>query len=455
MIRTMGHARPVAAPVAAARGLMAGLLPAALLTVGALLAPPLHAQANPGEEGTFVIRGATVWTGTGQTLQNADVVIRDGIIESVGPNANAPGATEIDGRGKWVYPGMIDAYTPLGLAEIGGIAQMNLRSELGEYNPHMRAVVAINVDSDMMAITRANGVTTAITAPSGGVISGQAALINLTGWTWEDMAVRQTAAFVINYPRGGGGGGFGGGQSPALQRSADERLQAQLDELDHVLSTARAYETQRSAGSQDVDLMYEAMRPLMRGEVAALVSADTEDQIRGAVELGQEYGLRVVIQGGREAWKVRDLLARRDVPVVLGSIKSNPASDAPYDAVFAQPGVLHEAGVKLAFSTGGASNARHVPYHAALAVAYGLPKDAAMRALTVWPAEIFGAGDRIGTVTAGKMANLFLASGDPLDIRTTVDEVFIKGRRVPMDDRHTKLYEKYNARPGGSTDGGR
>ncbi|MGH7449453.1 MAG: amidohydrolase family protein, partial [Longimicrobiales bacterium] len=132
------------------------------------------------------------------------------------------------------------------------------------------------------------------------------------------------------------------------------------------------------------------------------------------------------------------------------SIQSNPASDAPYDAIFAQPGVLHEAGVKFAFSTGGSANARHVPYHAALAVGYGLPKEAAMQALTIWPAQMFGAGDQIGSIETGKLANLFIASGDPLDIRTQVSDVFIKGRRVPRDDRQTRLYEKYNARPDGS-----
>lgn len=405
----------------------------------------LAAQANPGQEGTFVIRGATVWTGTGQTLQNTNVVIRDGRIEAVGANATAQGATEIDGTGKFVYPGMIDAYTPLGLSEIGGISTMNLRSEMGEYNPHMRAVVAINVDSDMMAITRANGVTTAITAPSGGVISGQAALINMAGWTWEDMAVEPGAAFVLNYPRRPS---FRFGDSnPAAERAARERVEAQIRDLKTVLGTARAYDQARTAGSEQTDLMYEALRPLVRGEVPALISADTDEQIREAIELGREFGMRVIINGGRDAWKVRDLLAQNNVPVVLGSIQSNPASDAPYDAVFAQPGVLHEAGVKFAFSTGGAANARHVPYHAALAVGYGLPKEAAMQALTIWPAEMFGAADRIGTIEAGKLANLFVATGDPLDIRTQVSELFIKGRRVPMDDRQTRLYEKYNARP--------
>ncbi|HEX6309606.1 MAG TPA: amidohydrolase family protein [Longimicrobiales bacterium] len=425
---------------------------AAGLALTALVAAAgASAQASPGQDGTFVIRGATVWTGTGQTLQDANIVIRDGRIEAVGPGATAQGAVEIDARGRFVYPGLIDSYTPLGLSEIGGISTMNLRSELGEFNPHMRAVVAINVDSDMMAITRANGVTNVITAPSGGLISGQAALINTAGWTWEDMAVTTTAAYVINYPREPSFGfGFGGGGNPAAQRAARERVEEQVRELKAVLTSARAYDRQRTAGSEDVDLTYEALRPLMQGRVPALVSADTEEQIRAVVELGREFGMRVIINGGDEAWKVRELLAQNDVAVVLGSIQSNPASDAPYDAIFAQPGVLHEAGVKFAFSTGGSANARHVPYHAALAVGYGLPRDAALRALTIWPAEIFGAADRIGTIEPGRFANLFVTNGDPLDIRSQVTEVFIRGRRVPMDDRHTRLYEKYNTRPAGN-----
>jgi imidazolonepropionase-like amidohydrolase len=246
-------------------------------------------------EGTFVIRGATVWTGTGRTLTNTNVVISGGRIAEIGQHATAQGATEIDANGKFIYPGMIDAYTPLGLAEIGGIAQMNLRSELGEYNPHMRAIVALNVDSDMMAITRANGVTTAITAPSGGVISGQAALVNLAGWTWEDMAVEPAAAYVLNYPRQPSFGfGFGAGANPAAERTARERVERQVRELKAVLTTARDYNRQRAAGSTETDLMYEALRPMMRGEVAVLISADTEEQIKQAVELGQEYGLKVI-----------------------------------------------------------------------------------------------------------------------------------------------------------------
>ncbi len=199
-----------------------------------------------------------------------------------------------------------------------------------------------------------------------------------------------------------------------------------------------------------MDLVYESMRPLMSGEVPAIINADSQGEIEGALALADEFGLRIVIRGGREAWKVRARLADADVPVVLSSLMEIPENGLPYDAVYAQPGILVEAGVKIAFSTGTQARARHVPYHAALATAYGLSPEDAWRALTVWPAEIWGVDDVIGTVEEGKMANLFVADGDPLDIRTNVTEIFIKGRHVPMDDRATRLYEKHDARPIGS-----
>jgi imidazolonepropionase-like amidohydrolase len=420
------------------------------VAVAALAAAlPASAQIGVGEPGPFVIRNATIVTGTGQRIQNGSVVIQDGKIAAVGANVQAPaGAREIDAGGKFVYPGMMDSYTPIGLSEIGGIATMNLTSELGEYNPQNRALVALNVDSEMLGVTRSNGVTHVITAPSGGMISGQAALINLSGWTWEDLAVRGTAAFVINYPRAGGGGrgGRGGGEGEGGSAAA-QRLAEQINGLKDRLRTAKAYESARANGSREFDIQYEAMRPLARGEVPALVSADTEEQIRGAIALADTFGIRVIVLGGDEAYKVADVLARKQIPVVLGSIQSTPPADAPYDAIYAQPGVLVRAGVKIAFSTGGASNARHVPYHAALATAYGLEPDAALKALTLWPAEIFGVADQLGSIETGKMANLFVADGDPLDVRTHVTDIFIEGMRVPPDDRHRLMYEKYNARP--------
>jgi imidazolonepropionase-like amidohydrolase len=426
---------------------MTHAMPVLTALLGVVLASPVVAQPRVGQDGTFLIRGGTVVTGAGQTIPNGSVLIRDGRIAEVGTNVQAPaGAITVDATDRFVYPGMIDAYTPLGLTEIGGINTMNLRSELGEFNPHMRAVVALNVDSELLGVTRANGVTNVLSTPSSGIISGQAALIHTAGWTWEDLAAATTAAFVVNWPREPSFR-FGPSPSEAQQRTARERVEENIRELKDWFMKAREYDAAREAGSTHWDQQYESMRPLVRGEVPALVSADSEEQIRGVIALADSFDIPVIVYGGSDAWKVAELLAEKQVPVVLGSIQSTPAADAPYDALYAQPGVLHRAGVKFAFSTGGASNARHVPYHAALAVAYGLPADAALRALTLAPAEMFGVGDQLGSIEPGKLANLFITTGDPLDIRSQVTEVFIKGRLVPPDDRHVRFYEKYNARP--------
>jgi imidazolonepropionase-like amidohydrolase len=417
----------------------------------ALLPSAARAQAGQGKPGTYFIRGGTVVTMTGQRQAGANVLIQDGKIVGVGTNVQAPaGATVIDATGKFVYPGMIDSQTDLGLSEIGSVAATQDVSELGTYNPHMKALIAVNPSSELIAVTRVNGVTSAITAPGGGLISGQAALIHLDGWTQDDMVVRPIAAYVINYPRasGGGGGrggrGGGGGEGDA---EAGQRAQQQIAELREYLTSARDYDRVRDGGSRTVDVQLEALRPLFSGEAPAIVMADAKDQIEGAFKLMDDFGFKVIISGGDEGYKVAAELARRNVPVIVGSLRSTPAADAPYDAVFANPGVLHRAGVKIAFSTGDGANSRHLPFHAALAVAYGLPAEAALQAMTVNPAQIWGVADRLGTIEVGKSADLFVASGDPLDIRTTVSAVFIAGKQISFDDRHTRLYEKYNARP--------
>ena len=213
------------------------------------------------------------------------------------------------------------------------------------------------------------------------------------------------------------------------------------------MTTSKAYHAGRSAGTAKLDLIYEAMRPLFKKEIPAIITANGETGIRNAIAFGEKWDVKVVISGGEDAWKVRTLLAEKNVPLILGSIESAPGDSVPYDAIYAQPGLLYDAGVKFAFSTGNGSNARHVAFHAALAVAYGLPADGALKALTIWPAEMFGADKEIGTIATGKLANLFITTGDPLDLRTQVVEVFIKGRQVPDDDRHNRLYLKYKARP--------
>jgi imidazolonepropionase-like amidohydrolase len=417
---------------------------AALIAVGS----SLSAQAAPGEDGPYVIRGGTVVNPGGQRLPNTNIVIRNNRIVAIGPTATAQGAKVIDATGKFVYPGMIDANTGIGLTEIGGIQTMNLRSEMGEFNPHMKAVVAINVESELLGVTRMNGVTSVVTSPTGGVISGQAALINTAGWTWEDLSVLKSAGMMISPPGSGGRGGRGGGGGGRGGRGGDAPANANAAaEFDEFMTAARDYHVARTAGTAKLDLIYEAMRPLFARTIPAIIPGGNEQSIRNAIAFGEKWGIRVVISGGNEAWKVAKLLAEKNVPVILGSIESTPANNVPYDAIYAQPGLLYEAGVKFAFSTGGGSNSRHVAFHAALAMAYGLPADGALKALTIWPAEMFGADKEIGSIAQGKLANLFITTGDPMDLRTQVTDVFIKGRQVPDDDRHNRLYLKYKARP--------
>jgi hypothetical protein len=417
----------------------------AIVVAAGLLAPAaLAAQAAPGDDGPYLIKGGTI-VNADQRLANTDILVRAGRITQIGPNLPAANAKVIDATGKFIYPGMIDANTGIGLQEIGGVQTMTMRSELGQFNPHIRAVVALNVESEILGVTRMNGVTSVITTPTGGTISGQAALINTAGWTWEDLAISKNAGIVINLPGAGGGRGRGGGGRGGAQPTADAgQLAAELEQF---MQASKDYDAGRTAGTAKLDLIYESMRPLFKKDIPAIIPANTEAQIRQAVAFGEKWGIRVVLQGGSQAWKVRQFLAEKKIPVVLGSIEAAPGDPQPYDEIYAQPGLLYEAGVKFAFSTGNGSNARHVPLHAQLAVAYGLPEEGAMKALTIWPAEIFGADKQIGSVAQGKLANFFITNGDPLDLRTQVTKVFIKGREVPDDDRHHRLYLKYKARP--------
>ena len=426
---------------------------AALLgTVPVLPAQDATPTTTPAGSGSYVIRGATIVPVSGPRIPNGTVVIANGTIAAVGANVPAPaGATVIDGSGLFVYPGMIDSGTQLGLTEIGSVPGPTDLQEIGDFNPQNEALTAVNSHSELIPVARANGITTAITGPQGGLISGQVALIDLAGWTPDEMAASPRAAMVMNYPRSRGGGRrFGPQQSESEQREAMNR---QVQALYGFLRDARTYAevTGRtdgtSANGARTNLVMQSMIPVMRGEQLVVFDVDTEDQIRGVLALADTFALKVVLRGASEAWQVADELARRQVPVIVGPLTRAPAPDAPYDAIYANPGVLARAGVKIAFQTDNASDSRNLPYNAALATAYGLDPEAALRALTINPAEIWGVSDRYGSIQPGKVANVIVTTGDPLDVRSTVKHLFIRGELVPFTDRHTELYERFMSRP--------
>lgn len=428
-----------------------------LLSALAVLAPVAgHAQS-------LVIRNATVVPVSGPQILNASVVVQNGRITAVGTNVAVPaGAAVIDATGLFVYPGLIDSGTRLGLTEVGGSAGPDDTREIGDFNPQDVALTAVNPSSEHIAITRANGVTSAITAATGGLVSGIAALIDLAGWTPNEMAARARVGMVVNWPNeaggggrfGGGGGGFGVPQrSPAERRAEYVR---QVREIYSYFDEARGYadvKTRLTANggtlpsSFRTDQRMEAMSASVRGEMPVIVSANTADQMRDVLKFADSAKVKIIIRGGLEGWRIADTLAMKQVPVIIAPTTGVPGNDAPYDEVFANPGVLAKAGVLIAFESGSASSARDLPYEAGLAEAFGLSGEDALKALTLNPAKIWGVDKDYGSIEVGKVANLIVTTGDPIDIRSLIKEVIVRGQRMPFNDRHTKFYEQYRARP--------
>jgi imidazolonepropionase-like amidohydrolase len=420
---------------------------------------PTAQQGVLPPRGTFVIRNARIVTVSGADIENGSILIRDGKIEAVGPTVNAPaGAHQIDGKGLSVYPGMIDAGTSMGLVEVPQGANGTVdTSEVGDLNPNAKAFIAINPHSAHIAVTRVDGVTNTLSSPTGGLISGQAAFINLLGTSPREMAMVPYAALVINYPRiGGGGGGFGGGGQQ--QTNLSETLAAnerQVDQIRKMLRDAEAYgrsrdaqKNDRSIPRSDVNIVLESLVPYVRGERPVIFRADREAEIRGALKFADEMKLKPIILGGDDAWKVASLLKEKNVPVILTGVFSLPnREDDYYDQLYESPAKLQQAGVRFAISTGDpGAEVRNLPLYAGMASAFGLSKSDALKSVTLYPAQILNVADRLGSIEPGKIANLVVTDGDLLEVRTHIRYLFIDGRQVPLTSRHTELNEAFKDR---------
>lgn len=420
---------------------------------------PTTQQGVIPPRGVFAIRNARIVIVSGPDIENGTVVIRDGKIEAVGANVSVPaGAQTIDGRGLSVYPGMIDAGTNMGLVEVPQGANGTVdTAEVGELNPNAKAIIAVNPHSAHIAVTRVEGITNTLTAPTGGLISGQAALINLLGTAPKEMAVVPQIALVINYPRiGGGGGGFGGfQQQPANLSETLTANERRLDEIRKTLRDAEAYGRSQDAYARDKSLprpdqnvVLAPLVPYVRGEQPVIFRAEREAEIRGAIRFAEEMKLKAIILGGNDAWKVADLLKEQNIPVILTGIFSLPSrEDDTYDALYEQPAKLQQAGVRFCISTGDAgAEVRNLAQYAGMAAAYGLSKADALKAVTLYPAQVLNVADRLGSIEPGKMANLVVTEGDLLEIRSRIRYLFIDGRRVVLSSRHTELNDSFNNR---------
>lgn len=412
-----------------------------------VLALPLAASEAP-----LLVRGATVHTVSGSDIAGGSVLVVDGKIAEVGVKVAAPkGARIVDARGLHLYPGLIDSGSAMGLAEVSSVRETVDTTEIGDFNPQLRAIVAINPASEHIPVTRANGITAVISTPEGGVLSGHAALIRLDGWTWEEMEIRRSAAMVLQFPiiqmaRGrmspvpGRGGSFA---------EARRNYEKKLAELSAFFESARRYRQARLAGGGfPVDVKFEAMLPVLEGKLPVAIVAVRERAIREALQFAEKQKIRMILVEPREVVKLAGELKTRNVPVILGPVQDNPLDeDDPYDAAYTLPGELFKAGVKFALGTFSNSFSRNLPYNAAQAVAYGLPHAEGLKAITLNAAEIWGVGDQYGSLDKGKWADLILTDGDPLEVRTQVKQVFLRGREVSLDNKHLRLYRQHGQRP--------
>jgi len=431
----------------------------AAVVVSQQIGYPAAQEGVTPPRGTFVIRNAHIVTVSGPDIENGSVVIRDGRIEAVGASVNVPsGAQNIDGRGLSVYPGMIDVGTNMGLVEVPQGANGTVdTSEIGDFNPNSRAIIAVNPHSAHIAVTRVEGITNVLSAPTGGLISGQATFINLLGTTPREMAVVPSAALVINYPRlgAGGGGGFGGNQQQFNLSDALQQSERQLEQMRKLLRDAEAYGRTRDAYAKDnslprpdLNVVLEALVPYVRGQQPVIFRADREAEIKGAIKFAEEMKLKPIILGGDDAWKVASLLKEKDVPVIITGIFQLPnGEDDAYDILYENAAKLQQAGVRFCISTGDAgAEVRNLPLYAGMAAAYGLSKADALKSVTLYPAQIMNVADRLGSIDVGKMANLVVTDGDLLEIRTHIRYLFIDGRPVVLTSRHTELNDAFKNR---------
>jgi imidazolonepropionase-like amidohydrolase len=393
----------------------------------------LAATLFAGAQDTFVLRGVTVHPVSGPDVENASLLVVDGKIAEIGDaKLKTPKtARTIDAKGLHVYPGMIDSATQVGMSEISSVRETSDVSELGDFKPQLRAAVAVNPASEHIPVIRANGITAAMAVPDGGIIAGQASLLHLDGWTWEEMAIRIDAAMHLRFPVISSGGFLSRTPFPEARRDYETRLKR----LSEYFEQARRYEKAKAAAGPGFkpDLALEAMLPVLAKKTPIMITATRERAIKDAVAWSEKEGV---------------LLKQKNIPVILGPTQELPLEeDDPYDEAFTVPVEVHKAGVKFAFGSFGNQFSRNLPYQAATAVAFGLPYEEALKSVTLYPAQIWGVDDRMGSIEKGKWADIIVTDGDPLEVKTNVKRMFIQGKEVDLESKHTRLYKKYLARP--------
>lgn len=433
----------------------------AAVFLGLLLAN-CTAIAQP-QASAYAITGTKIFTLTGAPQENSTILIRDGKIAAIGAHLEIPaGVQTIDGKGLEVYPGLFDPITQMGLSEISAVASTVDSSETGLYNPDVVAATAVNPESAHIPVTRADGITDVVAVPASGgmdfsgslgIIGGQASALHLAGWTSEELVTRRSVAMVLNWPRLETRtfdlATLSFKQKPYAEAKTD--YEKRVSELTDWFERARHYAQALEKGSHtsfERDLKLESLVPVIRGQLPVLLFANRSRDIKNAIEFCDAHKLKMILAGGTEAYKVKEILKSKNIPVILRpTLRVPDEEDDAYDRAMTEPAELAAAGVKIAFASFDNSFARRLGQFAGAAVAYGLSHDEALKAVTLIPAQIFGLDKELGTLEAGKTANVIVTTGDPLEVTTQVRYVFIQGQLTSLDNRHLQLYEHYAKRP--------
>jgi imidazolonepropionase-like amidohydrolase len=391
---------------------------------------------------TIAITGGTVYPVSGPKIENATVVIQAGRITAVGANVTIPAdATRIDARGKWITPGLFDGGGQIGLTEISAVTSMNEGQVQGnDVAASFNVAEGLNPASTLIGVTRIEGITTTLAAPGGGLIHGQAVVIDLDGATIEAMLVNRSAAMVADLSEGskGSGGGSRAGVAARLRRVFNDALEYSRRRADY----SRAQMQQLAAPAADLD----ALLPVLRGQLPLVAIANRRSDIETALRLAREFRLRLVLAGAQEGWMVAAQIAAANVPVLVQPLDNIPSFDG-LGVRYENAALLARAGVKVVLLETDTHNSRNLRQQAGNAVAYGMTWEQALRAVTLSPAEVFGVADRYGSLEAGKVANIVVWSGDPFEFTTAVEHVFIRGTEIPLRSRQTELLERYRSLP--------
>ncbi len=402
----------------------------------------------PQKKPVALVNG-TIHTISGAPIHDGSLIFDKGKISEIGTSLTVPeGCQVIDLKGRHVYPGMIEAHSHTGLTEFSSIRATQDFAETGSLNPNLKAHVGVNPDSELIPVTRANGILLALSAPAGGLVSGRASVLQLDGWTYEDMTLRPDVALVVNWPTVSAAPRRS--RQPQAESDSEETGNQALKELRDLFERARAYQKARESNpaEQRFDIRLDSMIPVVGGQIPLLVAATRAREIQSAVSFAAEQNVRIIIFGGHDAVLCADLLRQYSVPVIVDAVHRNPLrTHDDYDAAFTLPDRLRRAGIKFCISGSSRDetwNTRNLPFHAATAAAYGLPYEEAVKAVTIYPAEILGIADRVGSLEKGKDATLFVCDGDPLETETQVELAWIQGRTVDLNNRHKQLYHKYS-----------